>query len=268
MIIWLNGLIKPNETGRIDPTDRGFTLGDGVFETIRVVNRQPQHFERHLQRLRTGLALLAIPFEMKDVDLSEAISLVLKANHLYNAAIRLTVSRGPSPRGIIPAIDAIPTVLIAASPLPDPITPVNAVVCTVTRRNEMSPLSRIKSLNYLDSILARQEANHRGADDALLLNTRGYVAEATASNIIVFRSDQIVTPPLTHGALPGIMRSIFMEKYGAIEAPLLVEDLLASNAILLVNSLMLRPLVSIDGRELATRSECFVEITHQVMEGI
>ncbi len=267
MKVWLNGAIMPATAGRIDVVDRGFTLGDGVFETIRVVDGLPHYLQRHLRRLRAGLAVLALPLALTDADLADALALALQANGLKSAAVRLTVSRGPAPRGVMPPPAPDPTVLVMSGPLPGMAVPADAITCTVTRRNEMSPLSRVKSLNFLDSILARQEAASRGADEALLLNTRGYLAEATAANILVLRDGALVTPPLADGALPGIMREVLIERCGATEVPLLVEDLFAADAVFLSSSLALRPLASIDRRPLGTRSDFLADLSRRAMAG-
>jgi branched-chain amino acid aminotransferase len=253
MKVWLNGAILPIAAARIDTADRGFTLGDGLFETIRAVDGQPAHLERHLRRLRAGAALLALPLARTDTELADAIALTLDANALTDAAIRLTVSRGPAPRGVMPPRDADPTVLVSAGALPGAAEPAYAIISKVMRRNEMSPLCRVKSLSYLDGVLARLEAADRGADEALLLNTQGRIAEATAANVFIVSGGTIVTPPVADGALPGIMREVLIERCGAVEAPLLTEDLLAADAAFLSNSLGLRPLASLGGRPLRAR---------------
>ncbi|MDA8252242.1 MAG: aminotransferase class IV [Rhodospirillales bacterium] len=150
-------------------------------------------------------------------------------------------------------------------PLPPPAGPASAITCTVTRRNEMSPLSRIKSLNFLDSVLARQEAAARNADEALLLNTHGRLAEASAANVFVLRGNALLTPPLAHGALPGIMREMLIERCGATEAPLFVGDIFAADASFLSSSLGLRSLVSLDGRPLSTKPDRIADFMRRVM---
>jgi branched-chain amino acid aminotransferase len=247
MKLWLNGAILDAAAARIDPADRGFTLGDGLFETIRVAGGKPVFWSAHCARLRAGAAVLGITVPYHDAALARAILDLLAANSLTEAAFRLTVTRGPAARGVLPAGAENPTILITASPMPPPPPPARAIICTVTRRNEASPLSRIKSLNYLDSILARQEAARRGADEAILLNTAGRVAEASAANIFLIRGGGIFTPPVAEGALPGIMRAMLIARHGVIEQPLTVEELHAAEAIFLSNALSLRALASLDG---------------------
>jgi branched-chain amino acid aminotransferase len=248
MILWLNGALLPAEAARIDPADRGLTLGDGVFETIRVQGGQAMHLARHLARLRAGAAVLGIPTGWSDMALGQAIAAVTKAAGLVDAAARLTLTRGPAPRGVLPPSEPHPTVLITAGALPPPAPPACAVIAASTRRNQDSPLSRIKSLNYLDNIIARREAAARGADDAILLDTRGHVAEATVASLFVVLDETILTPPLADGAMPGITRARLLAAGLAQERTLLPEDLSRARAGFLTNSLGLRALARIENR--------------------
>ncbi len=252
MTLWLNGALLPAAAARIDPADRGFLLGDGVFETIRAAAGLALHLDRHLARLRHGAAVLGIPLGWSDAALAEAVGAVLAAGALADAAVRITLSRGPGPRGVLPAADPTPSLLIAVAALPQPAAPARVVIARSTCRNEASPLSRIKSLNYLDSIIARREAAARGADDAILLNTRGQLAEATAANLfVVLRDGTPVTPPVADGALPGIFRARLIEAGDAVERSLLPADLLDARAAMLGNSLGTRQVAMIEGRKLA-----------------
>lgn len=253
MMLWLNGALQASEAARIDPGDRGFSLGDGVFETICVREGAPLHLSRHLARLQQGLALLGMP--PPTMPLADALQAVLAANRLSDAVLRLTVSRGVAARGVLPQGPVSPTVLITASPLPPALPPAHLVIADVTRRNEFSPLSRIKSLNYLDTILARQEAAARGADDALMLNTQGFVAEATAANLFLWLDGALITPPLADGALPGIARGLLIEGAGATERRVAPAELAQAEGGFLSNSLGLRPIASIAGRPLPVLAE-------------
>jgi branched-chain amino acid aminotransferase len=246
--IWLNNkLLNPAEA-RIDPTDRGLTLGDGLFETILWQHGTPAHAARHFARLREGAALLAIPVPFTNSTLLQALHDV--AHPYQQAALRLTLTRGPAPRGVLPAAELQPTVLITAGPLPPTPPAARVMVARSTRRNEHSPLSRIKSLNYLDSILARQEAAANGLDDALLLNTQGRLAEATAANIVLYFDGRLVTPPVAEGALPGIARAVLLESGEVQERPISAAELRRAEGGFLCNSLGRRPLAEIEGRAL------------------
>lgn len=248
MIIDLNGTLTEDTAARLDPADRGFTLGDGVFETIRVRNGQPDRFDAHMARLRDGAKTLGIPMPTTDAKFATRISALVKANTLEQAAVRLTLSRGVGPRGLLPPDPAFPTTVITAGPLPPPGPPVKAIIAATTRRNEHSPLSRIKSVSYLDSVLARREAEPYGADDALLLNTQGQLAESTISNLFLMIEGTLLTPPVSDGALPGVMRAELIARFRAEEHTLEVNDLGRAEEAFLSNALGIRPLIEVAGQ--------------------
>jgi branched-chain amino acid aminotransferase len=245
-LVWLNGTLLDTGAARIDPADRGFTLGDGVFETLRAERGTPLHAPRHFARLRNGAAVLAIPVPFRDDAIFDVLCAVLRANDLADAALRLTLSRGPAPRGVLPPAAMAPTMLITAGPLPGYLPPARLIISQRTRRNEFSPLSRIKSLNYLDCILARQEAEASGADDALLLNTQGDIAEASAACVFLYIDGSWVTPRVADGALPGIARGRLLEAAQATETRVRVTDLRRAEAGFLANALACRVLRSVD----------------------
>ena len=265
MICWLNGALLPAHDARIDPADRGYTLGDGVFETVRLAGGRPAHLHRHLRRLHDGAALLEIPLPWSDAALAAAFVATAAANGVEDGVARLTLSRGPAPRGVLPPASQHPTTLITAGATPALSREVRAILCTVTRRNDASPLSRIKSLNYLDGVLARMEAERRDADDALLLNTRGTIAEASAANVVVLDGGRLTTPPVTDGALPGIVRELLIERCGMTEAPLDPETLFRAEAAFLINSLGLRAVRSLDGRPVGIRDDVLAGLRMRVM---
>ncbi|HYE00558.1 MAG TPA: aminotransferase class IV [Alphaproteobacteria bacterium] len=246
--IWLNGAILDAAAARIDPADRGFTLGDGLFETLRLKAGRPLRFAAHHARLAAGAALLRLPLPLDAADLDHAVIDTAAANGLADAAVRLTLSRGPGPRGVLPPAAPQPTLLIAAAPYARPPAACTAVVATVTRRNEHSPLSRLKTLNYLDLVLARQEAAERGADEAILLNTAGRVAEASIANVFALLDGCAVTPPPEEGALPGVLRAAALAEAAGAERPLTVDDLLRAEAVFLTNSQGIRRVSALDGR--------------------
>ncbi|PWC94851.1 2-keto-4-methylthiobutyrate aminotransferase [Azospirillum sp. TSO5] len=248
MTIWLNGRLMPAADARIDPADRGFTLGDGLFETIRIKDGAPRHLPRHLDRLGAGAALLRLPLPYDAADLIGAMTALIEAVGLTDGVVRLTLSRGTGARGVLPPADARPTLLMTAAPAAHMTSPVAAIIAGCTRRNEHSPLSRLKSLNYLDSILARQEAAERGADEALLLNGAGRLAESSVANLFLSIGGRLLTPTVADGALPGIRRALILERHGAEETPLTPDDLARADEVILTNSLGLRPLVAVDGR--------------------
>jgi len=247
MRVHLNGALVDAAQARIDPADRGLTLGDGLFETLRARDGRVLRLAAHLARLRAGAALLGLAPLPSDAALAEALRDTLAGNRLADGVLRLTVTRGPAPRGLAPPTAAAPTVLVTAAPPPAPPKPQRAIVATVTRRNEHSPLARCKTLNGLDNVLARREAALRGADEALLLNTAGRLAEGTIANLFVVLDGIPVTPPLADGALPGVMRADVLAHGGAAEGPLTPADPGRASEAFLSNSLGIRPLVAVDG---------------------
>ncbi|MBM3514485.1 MAG: 2-keto-4-methylthiobutyrate aminotransferase [Alphaproteobacteria bacterium] len=245
--VFLNGGLVPANAARIDPADRGFLLGDGLFETIAVVGGSALRLDRHFARLRDGAAVIGLPIPWADQDLAAAVESTAAENGLVEAAVRLTVSRGSGPRGVLPPASPSPTLLITAAPSP-PATAVKVVVATVTRRNQHSPLARIKSLNYLDNVLARAEAARRGADDAVLLNTDGYVAETSIANLFAVVDGELATPPIIDGALPGIMRAEILRHGGAVERSLSVAELGRAQEVFVTSALGMKPVLAIDGK--------------------
>jgi branched-chain amino acid aminotransferase len=263
-LLWVNGKLLPVGEAVLDPLDRGFTLGDGLFETMRVRGGAVLRIERHLSRLRTGAAALGLPPLPEDEDLTGAIARTLAANALTEAAVRLTISRGvPKRRGLLPEPEPNPSMVVHA----EPFTGYQAelyergarAVISGIRRNEHSPLARVKSLNYLDNVLARYEAETRGADDALLLNTAGDLACASAANLFLLLDGTLVTPSVASGALPGTMRELVVTQL-ALRAGLEVseravqpEELRAAEEAFLTNALMgIVPLIEVDAMPIGT----------------
>jgi branched-chain amino acid aminotransferase len=189
---------------------------------------------------------------------------VIAAEQIKAGVLRLTVSRGTGPRGVLPPAAPTPTVLIAGHAGLPPQGPVALVVARGTCRNQASPLSRVKSLNYLDAVLARREAAERGADDAVMLNTAGRVAETTIANLFARADGVWATPPVAEGALPGIMRAEVLARLGAAERPLAVADLQRADALLLTNALSIRAASRLDGTALSEGEETAARLRQEL----
>ena len=246
MIVWLNGQWLTDDSAHIPVQDRGFTLGDGLFETIKARHGRPLHLADHWQRLTAGAAILRLPLPLTMAELEQAIIESLIRNDMSDAALRLTISRGSGQRGLLPPNPTLPTVLLTASPLPAPMGPASLHVAQQVRRNPSSPLCRCKTLSYLDNILARIEAADAGCDDALLLSTDGFVCETTIANLFAVLADGcIVTPPLAHGVLPGVRRAGLLQSGLAHEQGLMLKDLLTAQEIFLTNALSVRAVTRI-----------------------
>jgi branched-chain amino acid aminotransferase len=247
--LWLNGEILPGEAARIDPADRGLMLGDGLFETMAVRDGGVPELARHYARLAAGASYLRIPLPLGLPALEESCRALLAANGMREAALRLTLTRGPGPRGVAPPAHPTPTLLITAAPPAAPGGPLRLVTASL-RRDEASPLSALKTLNYLPNVLARIEAAEQSADDALLLNRQGFVAETTAANLFVRLGGQWVTPPVADGALPGIRRAMLLEAGRVEEMTLAPGQFLRAEAAFAGNALGLRAVAALDGHEI------------------
>ena len=248
MKIYLNGDIIAVNEARIDPMDRGLLLGDGLFETFSVKGGKARRIDRHLNRLNRGCEIINLPYPRY---IEPAIAEIISANGIVNGSVRLTITRGLGPRGVLPLLNIQPTIMISATEITMlSQEPIKAIIAESTRRNEFSPLSQCKCLNYLDNIIARQEADARGADEALLRNTVGNIAEATASNLFLVIEDRLVTPPISDGALPGVVREEIL--VDAEEQTLEPQDIAKASEAFLTNSLEVRPLISVNGQRIGS----------------
>jgi branched-chain amino acid aminotransferase len=226
--------------------DRGYLLGDGLFETIRINDGNPCFLDMHYQRLQQSAKLLSLPFNKSLAEITDILQQLTSCNLVSSqqGVARITLSRGISPRGIMIPIHQQPSLLItvaAANPIKyDTYT---MVVAKTISKNAKSISARIKTTSYLDYILARQEANLQQAHDALLLNTEGKVAEATCANIFMVVDNQLYTPPETDGVLPGIMRANIIKACQILDIPCHIQsftlaELAQAEAIFLTNVLI------------------------------
>lgn len=254
MIVWLNGALAPVEEARIDPRDRGFLLGDGLFETLPAVAGRLFHLADHRDRMARGADLLGLPAPPDQSELEDAALTVLAANGLAHdhAALRITYTRGPGPRGLLLPEEPATTLLISAASARPTTAPATAIV-SAQRRNHLSPTTRVKCLGYLDNILARREAERAGADDGLMTNGDGNLACASAANLFAVEDGVLLTPAVDHGALPGVTRNVILALAAAngieaLETAVTPERLGAAAEAFLTNSLIgVRPLVAVDG---------------------
>jgi branched-chain amino acid aminotransferase len=208
MKICLNGTLVEEEAARISPFDHGLLVGDGVFETLRVYDGIPFAWTRHYGRLvHSGRGLgLAIP---ESDGLRAAADEVLAANGLREGRLRVTVTGGPSPLGSERG-DAPPTVVVAATALKE--WPPTEVVATAPwPRNERGATAGLKTISYAENVRALAYAHERGANEAIFLNTRGELCEATGSNLFLVMGGTAVTPPADSGCLLGVTRALVLQ---------------------------------------------------------
>ncbi len=246
MIAWLNG--EFTEDARIGAGDRGFMLGDGVFETIYVESGQPAFLAEHVKRLKKGLGALSItPPDLK--GLARIIRLLAEKNNAEKrTAARITVTRGAGERGLKFSANA-PTLLVTVAPLAEAGTAPVTVIISARRRFASASTARFKAIGgYIENLLAHNEALASGAGEALMLNERGRLASAAAGNVFIAAKAGVSTPPVSEGALPGIVRGLLLRgaKDAGVEIaerPIAPEEL-AGAEIFLTNSLIgLRPAV-------------------------
>lgn len=258
---WLNGKLVPASQARISVLDHGLLYGDGVFEGIRFYNGRAFRLSRHLDRLYCSAAAirLSIPYDAGAMDM--AVNDTIAAFGAPEGYLRLVITRGEGKLGLDPDTCHRPNVFIIA----DQLAMVSETVCrngarviiASTRRLGADGLDpRIKSLNYLNHILARMEATNAGADEAILLNASGHVAEGTADNVFIVRHGKLLTPRPTDGALEGITRNVIQELalelgMGFAETPLGPYDLYTANECFLTGTgAELIPVREVDGRPL------------------
>lgn len=254
----------------INAEDRGFTLGDGVFDTALALNGILFARARHIERLLASARHIGIALEQETVEAQIDACLPPEP-----AIIRTTITRGTAARGLWPGSADKPTVLVSCAPW-NPALPGQParLVTAGGRRNEFSPTANIKALGYLDHVLAAREAAAAGVDDALILNTRGRVACTTIANIFVLRCGQLVTPPLTDGCLPGIMRTLVMEAAAQLgiaveERSLEPAELTGARAVFLTNSVrFIRPVTELDGLPLPHDQTLFSDLMQHLAERV
>jgi len=239
--LWVNGRATPADQPSLSALDRGFTLGDGLFETMRAQEGVVFRLNAHLDRLCAGARLLGIPLPP---GLREQVADAAHGDDEYrNASIRLTVSRGVAPPGLAPPDRAQPTVAIVAHPVVRPRVPEPIVaIMAAGRRNEYALTAGVKTLAYTESIVALAQARAAGADDAIFLDTAGHVSEAAASNLFAVIDDVLVTPPLSCGVLPGITRAAVLELARAlgiavVQREMAEPELAAASEIFLTSSI-------------------------------
>ena len=214
--IYIDGKFYSEANAKVSVLDHGLLYGDGIFEGIRFYNGRVFRLEEHLSRLWDSARSICLEIPMTMREMTEAVLETIRQNHLRDGYIRLLVTRGIGNLGLNPTQCKCPSVIIIAATIalyhPDVYRKGLAIVTCATRRSNPAALNpAVKSLNYLNNVMARIEANLARADEALMLNDAGNVAECTADNVFVVKRGQIFTPPITAGALRGITRSIVFE---------------------------------------------------------
>lgn len=221
MQIFLNGRFVPEEQAVVSVLDRSFLYGDGLFETMLVLNGKPFRWDQHLERLARGAEFLKIKIPFKAAELRDFVAELVSVNSVCDALLRLTLSRGVGPRGYSPKGAESATVVMSLHPLAAPICDTEGRISAPDRRWNLitssfrlpagEAVAQFKTCNKLTQIMARMEADAAGADEALLLNTNGQVVEASTSNLFWIERDTVCTPPLASGILAGVTRAVVLD---------------------------------------------------------
>lgn len=224
MIIYLNGKFVEKESAKVSVFDHGLLYGDGVFEGIRTYNGKIFKLDEHLNRLYDSAKAIMLVIPLSKGELKNAILETLKRNGLKDAYIRVVVTRGIGDLGLEPRKCPTQTVFIITDKImlyDEKFYKEGLEVITVSvRRNISEALNpRIKSLNYLNNILAKIEANTAGVFEAIMLNRDGYVAECTGDNIFIVKNEELITPSLHIGVLDGITRRTIIELGNKLNIP-------------------------------------------------
>lgn len=276
MLVFLNGKLVPETKAVVSVFDRGFLLGDGLFETLRVFNGKPFLWEQHWKRLQRGAAFLKIKLPFAEKQIRQCAGTLIAKNKMPDGLLRLVLSRGAGKRGYSPKGATRPTLVMSLHPMSSNSrfsvsadrlkpelqrAPVKWKLITSSFRlpaNE--PLARFKTCNKLPQVLARAEADDAGADEALLLNTDGFVVEGASSNLFWIERGTVFTPPLQAGILAGVTREVVRDICARLKIPLREKNIrrnqlaLADGIFLSLSSFGIVEAERLDGKKLRRSS--------------
>jgi len=268
-MLWYDGKLIEEQNAQFNLTDRGLLLGDGLFETLPAFNGLPFLMEAHLDRIMASAKQLDIPLVR---SILEAAIIELAQVDPTPCVIRLTVTRGSGPRGLVPPKAMVPLIFSTRAPWnPGLAFNTMALATTTLRRNPTSPTSFLKTLAYLDNVMGIKEAQGIGADDALFLSIDGSIACTSMANVFMIKGNSLLTPPLNGSVLPGIMRQFLIDqapKLGIqmIEKALFPNDLLQADQVFATNSVrFLTHITALDGVVLSNQGTELVKALVDIM---
>lgn len=258
-MLWHDGKISAAHVINFNLADRGLVLGDGLFETLPSFNGKAYRLEDHVKRMATDAECLGFPDRIATVE--RAVR-ELAAADTEPASIRVTMTRGAGPRGLAVPADAEPLIFATRAPWSPTIAfGETKLHISSIRRNGTSPLATMKTLSYLDNVMAMAEARRKGADDAVMLSLEGHVASTSMANIFVLNGSNLSTPRRADAILPGVMRHAIHDLAPSlgldpIERGLHPDDLHRADLVFVTNSLRLMTrVVAIDGVALSGRAD-------------
>ena len=257
--IFIDGKYYPESEAKVSVFDHGLLYGDGIFEGIRFYNGRVFKLEEHLDRLWDSARSICLEIPMSKEEMTEVLLETIRRNGLRDGYIRQIVTRGVGNLGLNPLQCKKPSVIIIAATIalyPEEVyrNGLTVVTCATRRTGAATLNPAVKSLNYLNNVMARIEANLAGADEALMLNDVGNVAECTADNVFVIKKGQIFTPPISAGALRGITRSVAFDAAIELGFPMREADLtrhdvfIADECFLTGTAAEVIPVIKVDGR--------------------
>jgi len=256
-MLYLNNKLVPEDKAFISVFDHGFLYGDGIYETLRAYKGCVFMIDEHIERLFRSASMIGLALPKGHDEIKKAVYQTIKANHHKEAYVRITVSRGTGPLGLDPALCPEPTFVIISKEFKDYPRSyyqkgVNIAIVN-TRRNYRKALDpKIKSLNFLNNILAKIEAKERGAYEAVMLNHRGYIAEGTISNVFFVKDKVLCTPATGVGILDGITRRIILDAAAELgirvkEGRFRPEDVYSADEVFISNTTMeVMPVAEVD----------------------
>ncbi len=245
----------PEDRAFVSVFDRGFLYGDGLFEGIRVFRGKPFRWQQHLERFQRGAAFLKITIPFSPEKLGGGAFELVTRNHFSDGILRITLTRGVGMRGYSPRGANKPTLVMSLHQLGDSHQPLRLITSPM-RVLANDPLAQFKTSTKLTQVLARAQADEAGADEALLINTDGFVAEATSANVFWVEGETVCTPPLAASVLPGITRAAVLEICRAKNIPTRESNITgdqltrSGGAFLSFTSRGVAEIESIDGKKL------------------
>ncbi|MCK4476910.1 branched-chain-amino-acid transaminase [Candidatus Bathyarchaeota archaeon] len=263
LLIYIDGKHCPKSEAKISVYDHGFLYGDGVFEGIRAYNGSVFKLKEHIDRLYSSAHAIMLEISVTKEEMINAVIETLKRNKLTDAYIRLVVSRGIGDLGLDPRKCSKPTIIIITDRIKlhggeAKEKGLTAIISWVKRDPVDATTHEIKSLNYLNSILAKIEANNANVDEAIYLNKEGFVCEGVAENIFTVSNDVIITPPTSTGALRGITRNVVIEiarKFGytVLKKEITPTDLFLADEVFFTGTAAeVVPVKEINGRQIGS----------------
>jgi len=257
--VYINGKFFPQSRARIGINEGGFLFGNGVFETMRTYSGSIFKLSQHIRRLLDSCKFLGIPFEETEEELEGKIKRSLKINQISPAYVKVVVSSGEHGNSLT-SVGSHPNLIIIVRKF-NPYSRAlyrkgfKGIVVSL-RRDAFSPLLLHKSLNFLQNLLAKREAEDKGGEEAIFINNQGYLAEGAISNIFLLRDEKVITPSLDSGILPGITRETVLEICATLRISLEqrkveLEELLRANEAFFTNSLMeIMPLTRVNSHHI------------------